>query len=71
MARRTDNLNRWEAEDEEPLLTVADVAAWLRLKTSTVYAWAAAGKLPSVRMGNRIRFLRSDLLRWIEARKVD
>jgi excisionase family DNA binding protein len=62
---------RSHAEYSERLLTVEELADWLRLKPSTVYAWAASGKLPSVRIGNRLRFQRSDVLRWIEARKVD
>ena len=56
---------------EETLLTVTELASWLRLKPKTVYAWAATGKLPCVRIGNRIRFLKRDILRWIEARKEE
>ncbi len=54
---------------ERPLLTVNEVANWLQLKPSTIYAWAASGRLPHVRVGGRIRFQYTDILGWLEARK--
>jgi excisionase family DNA binding protein len=51
------------------LLTVPELANWLRLKPSTIYAWAEAGRLPCVRLGGRLRFVRGDVLRWIDARR--
>ena len=48
----------------EPLWTVREAAAFLRLGRNTVYEWAAVGKLPSLRLGSRIRFLPSVLRRW-------
>jgi excisionase family DNA binding protein len=46
-------------------LTVGDLAPWLRLKRSTLYAWAATGKIPSVKLNGTIRFIRADIERWI------
>ena len=54
---------------DDELLTVAEVAQWLKLSPKVIYAWAAKGKIPRVRISNRVRFLRCDVLRWIEARK--
>ncbi|GFO81566.1 MAG: hypothetical protein A49_11930 [Methyloceanibacter sp.] len=51
------------------ILTVPEVADWLRVRPSTIYTWAASGKLPCLRIGGRIRFLLADVLRWLEARK--
>lgn len=53
----------------EPLLTVPEVAAWLRVKPSTVYAWVERGELACFRLGGRLRFSRNQVLRWIEARE--
>ena len=39
-----------------PLLTPREVARLFRIKPSTVYAWSAQGRLPSVRINGRIRF---------------
>ncbi len=49
----------------EALWTVREAAAFLRLGRNTVYEWAASGKLPSLRLGSRIRFLPSALHRWL------
>lgn len=49
----------------EALWTVREAAAFLRLGRNTVYEWAASGKLPSLRLGSRIRFQPSALRRWL------
>jgi len=54
-----------EISANEALWTVREAAAFLRLGRNTVYEWAASGKLPSVRLGSRIRFLPSALRRWL------
>ena len=44
------------------LLDVAEAAATLGLKSPrTLYKWAYAGRIPSVRIGRLLRFRRSDL----------
>jgi excisionase family DNA binding protein len=48
------------------ILTASEVAAWLRLAVSTVYAWAAKGTIPSIRLNGCLRFDREELARWIE-----
>ena len=52
----------------EPLLTVDEVAGLLRLQPSTVRAYAERGSLPSVTVGNRLRFKPSDVSLWIARR---
>ena len=54
---------------EPSILTVSELAAWLRLKPCTIYDWAAKNRIPCIRVGGRLRFVREDILRWIEARK--
>jgi excisionase family DNA binding protein len=49
----------------EALWTVREAAEFLRLGRNTVYEWAASGKLPSLRLGSRIRFQPSALRRWV------
>jgi len=53
----------------ERLWTVREAAVFLRLGRNTVYEWAATGKLPSLRLGSRIRFLPSVLRRWVEVQR--
>ena len=51
------------------LLTVEDVAAWLRLSPRAVQRLAQSGELPAVRIdGRRYRFPAADLARWLEGR---
>lgn len=55
-------------EPPSELMIAAEVGLWLRIERSTAYAWAATGKLPSVRLNGAIRFVRADLERWIQDR---
>src|SRR5437773_2099062 len=52
----------------QPLLTVEDVAALLRLRPSTVRAYAERGSLACVRIGGRLRFQASDVSAWVAQR---
>jgi excisionase family DNA binding protein len=52
---------------DEPFLTVAEVAAILKLNQQTVRNWIDQGRLPAVHIGRRVRIKRSDLEELIEA----
>jgi excisionase family DNA binding protein len=52
-----------------PLLTLHEVAAFLRLNSRTVRRLTAAGKLPSVRVCGRLRYEADALVRFVQARK--
>jgi excisionase family DNA binding protein len=54
----------------EQILTVAEVARYLRLSTKTVYQLAAKKQIPHVRIGNSFRFRRADLDSWSAARQT-
>ena len=51
---------------EESYLTVAEVAATLKLNQQTVRNWIDAGTLPALRVGRRVRIKRSDFQRILE-----
>ena len=51
---------------EESFLTVAEVAAMLKLNQQTVRNWIDQGSLPALRVGRRVRIRRSDLERVLE-----
>lgn len=61
---RLDVERRFERLDE-PLLTPSQAAELLAVRTSWVYAAAREGRLPCRRIGRHLRFLRSDLERWL------
>jgi excisionase family DNA binding protein len=50
----------------EEFLTVAEVAARLRLNDQTVRNWIDDGKLPAFRIGRRVRIARSDFDRFVD-----
>jgi predicted DNA-binding transcriptional regulator AlpA len=56
------------SETPSQLMIAAEVALWLRMRCSTIYGWAATGKIPSVKMNGAIRFVRSDIEYWINDR---
>ena len=56
---------RWEPD---PLLTVDEVAAWIRKPKATLYAWRSRGLGPrGIRVGNGLRYRRSDVEAWLDA----
>ena len=55
---------------DSDLLTVAETAAFLRLKTSTIRAWVCQRKIPYVKLGRLVRIRRRDAEAFIEARIV-
>ena len=54
----------------DQLMDIKDVATYLRVKESTVYTWAQAGKLPALRLGRLWRFRRADLDDWLENKRL-
>lgn len=53
----------------EPLLTIGEVAALLRVSGKTVQRLVATRRMPCVRIGRRVRFLSADVFRFVAARK--
>jgi excisionase family DNA binding protein len=51
---------------DETFLTVAEVAALLKLNQQTVRNWIDLGSLPALRVGRRVRIKRSDFERVLE-----
>ncbi|MGH2372166.1 MAG: helix-turn-helix domain-containing protein [bacterium] len=47
------------------ILTVQEVAAYLRLHAVTVYRMAQNGELPAFRVGRRWRFRRDQIEQWV------
>lgn len=55
---------------DEPLLDPGAAAELLAVRPSWVYEAVRAGRLPHVKVGRHLRFVRSDLERWVETRRV-
>lgn len=54
----------------EPLLTSADAAEILGIKVQTLAVWRCSGRhsLPYVKVGNAVKYRRSDLDAWLAGR---
>lgn len=55
----------------EEILTLKEVAAYLKLAEKTAYKLAAEGKLPGFKVGGSWRFKQADIEKWIEQKKKD
>lgn len=51
------------------ILTLKEVAEYLKLAEKTAYRLAAEGKLPGFKVGGSWRFKESDIEQWIEENK--
>jgi len=57
-------------QDNDPLLTPAEVAALFRVNPKTVTRWARAGKINAIRtLGGHRRFRESEIRAFLEARE--
>lgn len=55
----------------ESLLTIREVARYLKLDPQTVSRKAQKGQLPGVKIGNRWRFRREEINHWLESFKKE
>ena len=49
------------------LLTVQELAQLLHIKAATLYAWAARGQIPCLKIHGLVRFRKDEIDRWLEA----
>lgn len=48
------------------ILTLEEVAAYLRLTPQTIYKWAQEKRIPAAKLGKEWRFRKSILDRWLD-----
>jgi excisionase family DNA binding protein len=53
------------------LLTIAEVAELLKVSVSGVRRLQQARRLPFIKVGGSVRFLKSDIASYLEKRRVD
>ncbi len=53
---------------DEDILTIEEVAKYLRVSERTVYDWAQKGEIPSGKIGTVWRFKRTEIERWVNER---
>jgi putative molybdopterin biosynthesis protein len=55
---------------KDQVYTVQEVADYLKVSKSKMYALVQAGEIPCVRTGRNVRILDSDLQNWLQANRV-
>ena len=53
---------------EDDILTIEEVAKYLRVSERTVYDWAQKGEIPSGKIGTVWRFKKSEIEKWVNDR---
>ena len=56
---------------ENEILTLEEVATYLRLKPQTIYKWAQEKRIPAAKLGKEWRFRRSVIDRWLDDKMFD
>lgn len=51
------------------ILTIRDVAEYLKLNEKTAYRFASEGKIPGFKVGGAWRFRKTEIDRWIAAQE--
>jgi excisionase family DNA binding protein len=54
---------------ESDILTIREVAEYLKINEKTAYRFAAEGKIPGFKVGGAWRFKKKDIEKWIENQK--
>ena len=54
----------------DQLMTIKEVADFLRISTISAYSWVRDGKLPAIRIGKEWRVRSRDLDQWLEVRST-
>jgi len=56
--------------DLPELMTVAEVAVWLKTTDKAIYAMVSRRQIPVVRLGKRVLFDRDELVDWIAEKRA-
>lgn len=53
----------------DEILTIKELANYLRIAEKTAYKFVAEGKIPGFKVGGAWRFRKDDIVQWINAQK--
>ena len=56
-----------QTQMQTDIMTIREVADYLKLTEKTAYRLAAEGKIPGFKVGGSWRFKRSEIEKWIDA----
>lgn len=64
--------NQYKVKDmlmSDEIMTISDVAAYLKITEKTAYRLVSEGKIPGFKVGGSWRFNRAEILAWAKANK--
>ena len=61
-------INRPENMAYDNLMTIEEVAVYLRVKKRTVYDWLKKGKIPAIKAVGQWRFRKEKIDAWLESK---
>lgn len=53
----------------QQLLTIDEVADYLRVKKRTIYEWLKSGKIPAIKAVGQWRFKKEKIDEWLESKQ--
>lgn len=53
-------------KEQDRIMTLEEVADYLRLRPQTIYTWAQEKKIPAAKLGKEWRFRKSIIDKWFE-----
>ena len=73
MQNKSDNFNKKHKTKRgvivgDDILTIEEVAKYLRVSERTVYDWAQKGEIPAGKIGTVWRFKKSEIEKWVNER---
>ncbi len=55
-----------QERNKTPYFDIKALSAYLQIKVSTLYAWSAQSKIPSIKIHGVIRFRKEEIDAWVE-----
>jgi excisionase family DNA binding protein len=53
----------------DDILTLKELANYLKIAEKTLYGWSQKGKIPGIKMGSAWRFRKADIDAWVEEQR--
>lgn len=54
---------------QNDIMTISDIAAYLKITEKTAYRLVSEGKIPGFKVGGSWRFNKAEILAWAKAKK--
>lgn len=56
---------------QDEIMTVAEVAEYLKMKPQTIYKWLQDGMIPAAKLGREWRFRKSVIDAWLDKKMAE